>query len=243
MGFVNIPTGLAINTSTPADRTTAAGMRKVLGALFRQSTPGAPVPGIIPSVAGTPLDVLPSASAMEYVVKAGYAVTTRTGQGAYLVGTDTDVTVTTDAANVTNPRIDIIYIYQPDPELADSGKARIEVAVGSPSASPVAPSIPTGALELGRKLVPAGAANTSTGTAISNKAAQTSLAVTWASIPDKPTTFTPATHTHTAAQITDPTNLDVGKIRGQRIYVIEDGDPNPSPLSVGDVVIKYTPAP
>jgi hypothetical protein len=42
--------------------------------------------------------------------------------------------------------------------------------------------------------------------------------VNWADIAGKPTTFTPSAHTHVASAITDPQNLDVGKIAGHRIY-------------------------
>ena len=47
-------------------------------------------------------------------------------------------------------------------------------------------------------------------------------AVDWSSIQNKPNTFTPSAHTHTASQITDPLNLSVGdsqKVQGHRIYV------------------------
>jgi len=42
-------------------------------------------------------------------------------------------------------------------------------------------------------------------------------AVTWADVSGKPATFTPSAHTHTASAITDPVNLDVGKINGVKI--------------------------
>jgi hypothetical protein len=40
----------------------------------------------------------------------------------------------------------------------------------------------------------------------------------WASITGKPATFPPSLHTHVAADITDPQNLNVGKVNGVRIY-------------------------
>jgi hypothetical protein len=48
--------------------------------------------------------------------------------------------------------------------------------------------------------------------------ATTAAAVGWSSITGKPTTFTPSTHKHLAAEITDPQNLDVGRVNGIKVY-------------------------
>lgn len=174
--MVTIPTGLAINVADASQRTTASGFRAVLGSLFKQSSPGVPVAGVIPGPSGTnPLLVTTRTTDMSYDVAAGYAVTTRTGQGAYLVGTLTGQNIVTAGGDAANPRYDRIYIVQPDPELSESGQARIDVVQGTPSANPSLPAIPTGALELARKLVPAGAATTSAGSALSNYATKTAL--------------------------------------------------------------------
>lgn len=175
--MVTIPTGLAINTATVSDRANALSFRRILGALFKQTSAGNPVAGIMPGP-NTPLDVQTSPTSMQYYVKAGYAVTARTNQGAYLVGNQADVTLPVSVGNATNPRYDRIYIVQPDPELGETGQARIDVVQGTPAAAPSVPALPTGALELGRKLVPAGASNTGTGTAVSNKAPNVGFA--WA---------------------------------------------------------------
>lgn len=64
----------------------------------------------------------------------------------------------------------------------------------------------------------------------------TAPAVSWANISDKPTAFTPASHTHTAAQITDPSSLNVGKVNGVRIYSTANSTPPTSPApAVGDL--------
>jgi hypothetical protein len=176
--MTTIPTGLAINTAVSGDRTTAAGFRKVFSALFRQTAQGVPVAGILDGP-GSPLNVGVNAGAMSYHVNAGFAVTTRSSGGAYLVGTDTALDITTSVGDATNPRIDLIYIVQPDPELSESGQARIDVQIGTASASPVSPtaSLPAGALVLAQKTVPAGASNTSTGAALTNFATKTKLAM------------------------------------------------------------------
>lgn len=41
--------------------------------------------------------------------------------------------------------------------------------------------------------------------------------IDWSAVANKPTTFNPSTHTHTASQISDPQNLNVGKINGRRV--------------------------
>lgn len=174
--MVTIPTGLAINVADVTQRTTASGFRAVLASLFKQSAPGVPVVGVIPGPSGTtPLLVTTRTTDMTYDVSAGFAVTSRAGQGAYVVGTVSNVNLPTTGGDATNPRYDRIYIVQPDPELSETGQARIDVAQGTPSANPGLPSIPTGALELARKLVPAGAATTSAGSALSNYAVKTAL--------------------------------------------------------------------
>lgn len=219
--MVAIPTGLAINTPVVEDRTTASGFRKVLAALFAGSAVGAPASGIL-SGPGTPLKVEPSTTAMEYLVRAGYALTVRTNQGAYIVGTDDDLTIPTAVADGSNPRIDILYIVQPDPELSEAGVARIDVVSGAPGASPEVPALPAGALELGRKVVPAGASNAAEGSAVSNRPATTGLRVGWSAVDGKPTEFTPAAHNHSASQITNPSALSVGdsaKVGGHRVFV------------------------
>lgn len=94
----------------------------------------------------------------------------------YLLGTaasgivfptnDASFKATTTAAPGSNSRIDIIYIRQ-HCLAADGGTdtdniAEIKVAQGAASGSPIAPTLPTGAMELARATVPAGTTSTST---------------------------------------------------------------------------------
>lgn len=64
-------------------------------------------------------------------------------------------------------------------------------------------------------------------------------AVTWATLPGKPTTFTPSAHTHVAADIPaiEQAKLDVGKISGKRIYSTPgNATPPTSPApALGDI--------
>jgi hypothetical protein len=241
--MVSIPTGLAINTPVAGDRTTASGFRKVLGALFKQSAPGVPLAGILPAQSGaTPLLVTSDPSTMVYHVSAGFALTTRTSQGAYLVGTLTDVNVPTIPADAVYGRYDVLYIFQPDPELADTGVARIDVVNGAATNSPVEPAVPTGALKLGRKLVPAGASNTSVGTAIDGLAGMTGLNVDWSNIVNKPSTFPPAAHS--GALVTSgiiPAGVTLagdltGTIDGKNFTVSQT---QPTGANVGDLWIGW----
>jgi hypothetical protein len=220
--MVNILTGLAINSDVPGERTPPISFRMILASLLQQTAAGAPVPGILPAP-GTPLAVLGSASAMSYTVKAGYAVTTRASKGAYVVGTPTDVTVPTAAAHSTLPRIDRIYIVQPDPELSETGVARIDVVNGTPASTPTVPALPAGALELARKTIAAGATNTNAGAAMTDQAATTALNIGKIA----------------ASAINDPLNLNVGKINGSKITSKGDGIAPTSP-AVGDIWVDWS---
>jgi hypothetical protein len=159
MGTTQINTGLVVKKNTDGVGTNAQGFRRAIAALFGQSSPGVPIAGRLGSdhlvVAGT--------SGMSYTVGPGAAVITRTAQGVYLVPLHQSVTVTTDPTGGVNPRIDRIYVQQPDPELDGptvDPHAVIGVVVGSPAASPLLPALPTGALELARCQVPGNATRT-----------------------------------------------------------------------------------
>lgn len=219
--MVNILTGIAINSNVPGERTPPISFRLVMASLLQQTAAGAPVPGILPSP-GTPLAVAGAAS-MQYVVSAGYAVTTRAGKGAYILGTPTSVTVPTTPAHSTLPRIDRIYIVQPDPELSESGVARIDVVQGTPASSPTVPALPAGALELARKTIAAGATNTSGGAAFTNIAAKTGLNI----------------GAILAAQISDPENINAGRVNGVKITSLDTGV-GPVGPSVGDVWVDWS---
>lgn len=229
---VTVPTGAFINTAVSGDRTTASGLRRVFAALLAQSAAGVPTPGILALAGLTPLDIVTSASVMTYNVLAGFAVTSRTNQGAYIVGSLSESLVDVAVGDASNPRIDRIYIVQPDPELAEAGVARIEVVQGTPGANPSLPAIPAGALELGRKLVPAGASNTNAGTPISNKAALTGLNVLASQVGGLTVLLdakAALSHTHTASQVTDlSTNGNAARVGGVKITVQTTATADPS---------------
>lgn len=216
--MVAISPGLAINSSDPSQRTPPSSFRYILATLFRQVTPGRPVAGVIAAQTNArPLSVTGSLTTMSYNVSAGYAITTRTGEGAYIVGTPVDVTVETAPGHASLRRYDVLYIVQPDYEKSEVGSARIDVAQGAPSSNPQVPSIPEGALELRRALVTAGATTTAALT-YTNAAPTTTLNIGSVS----------------AAQISDPENISVTKIGGKRITVSNTA---PSQPSIGDVWI------
>lgn len=176
--MVAVAAGLVVDLNTTNQGTTAQGFRRALAVLFRQTAPGVASPGRLGS---DHFVVSGSASAMEYGVSGGGLVLVRsTANGAYLVGVPDAQTVPTDPADGVNPRIDRIYARQPDPLLDGSAvdvSFVIDVAVGAAAASPVLPALPAGALELGRKLIAAGAVNTQAGAAFTDPAPVTGLNV------------------------------------------------------------------
>lgn len=60
------------------------------------------------------------------------------------------------------------------------------------------------------------------------RAAPANTAVAWTAITGKPSTFPPSPHTHVAADITDPQNLNVGMVGGIAFYATADSTTPPS---------------
>lgn len=84
--------------------------------------------------------------------------------GALLIQNDGDVKVPLNAAPSANSRIDVVYVMQREtrpPMSDDSDFPVFGVAIGVAAATPVAPSVPAGALALAQVLLPAGVSNTS----------------------------------------------------------------------------------
>lgn len=84
--------------------------------------------------------------------------------GALLIQNDGDVKVPLSAAPSANSRIDVVYVMQHEtrpPMSDDSDFPVFGVAQGVAAATPVAPSVPSGALALAQVLLPAGVSNTS----------------------------------------------------------------------------------
>ncbi|KJL39903.1 hypothetical protein [Microbacterium trichothecenolyticum] len=174
--MVTTAAGLAIDLNDDLDGTTAVGFRRALAVLFKQSSPGVAETGRLGSdhlvVSGDP-------GAMRYHVSAGGIVITRAATGgAYIVGLPQGDSIDTNPSDGINPRIDIIYCRQPDPALDGSSievDFVVDVAIGTPASSPIAPTLPDGAVELARKQLAADASNTSGGLPFTNIAPTTGL--------------------------------------------------------------------
>lgn len=83
--------------------------------------------------------------------------------GALLIQNDGNVKVPIAAAPSANSRIDVVYVKQHEtrpPMSDDSDFPVFGVARGVAAATPVAPSVPSGALALAQVLLPAGVSNT-----------------------------------------------------------------------------------
>lgn len=136
--------------------------REFLGAmLFSNSTTDmfSPRTGVLGSgvwnTAGNkPADLLalPQGSPNQQItVLRGRCVAGRTGVGGYLISFETDTTFTMPAADGTNPRIDVVYVYAYDkgPFGADAFHGpKLLVETGTPAGSPVAPSVPADAVKI-----------------------------------------------------------------------------------------------
>lgn len=127
--------------------TTALEVRKGLAGLFTG-------PGVLP---GADFPLVTGAASWAYIVRKAHWVTSRgDSDGMHLWGNDGDRGAATDPAPGSGlSRIDIIYALHPSAdENADTDSVPvIAVAKGSPSSTPVAPTLPPGALELGRNLM------------------------------------------------------------------------------------------
>lgn len=83
--------------------------------------------------------------------------------GALLIQNDGNVKVPLNAAPSANSRIDVVYVKQNEarsPMSDSSDVPAFGVAKGVAAATPVAPSVPAGALALAQVLLPAGVSNT-----------------------------------------------------------------------------------
>jgi hypothetical protein len=167
---VTVENGLGTASATAGNRVDQVGHRRAQ-AFFVQNTAGVAVPGVL---GANPLTGY--ASQMKYKIAAtGFVLTRSPDTGAVILPIPSAIDVPTTAAPTANPRIDIIYVKQPLEELSESGKAFIEVANGTPAASPTPPTLPAGALEIGRHLVKVGDAGTATAEGFTNLAADVSL--------------------------------------------------------------------
>lgn len=150
------------------DQNTAQNGRFVMGAFFQNAASSTAAnsawrDGVIPGVFSVSLGTYRSFHVTEnsptgssVLVQPGHAVVTRTGQGLYVCPNSTARVVALDAADVTNPRIDLIVLQVLDQPLGDSvTQSQVRAVTGTPSGSPVAPALPTGAIPLARVAVAA----------------------------------------------------------------------------------------
>lgn len=203
--MVTTTAGFTIDRNEDGDGTTAIGIRRALAVMLEQVSPGVAKPGRFGDghfyVSGT--------NGWAYTVTGGGLVIVRTETGgAYVVGMPSGVTVPTTPADGINPRYDVIYAVQPDPAVDGVDvdvDFRVDVAHGAAAATPVAPSIPAGAVVLARKIVSPGDTGTNAGSAITDRLAVTGLnvpSITWENVNGKPTTFPPSAHTHAWSAVT-----------------------------------------
>lgn len=162
--------GLFVRKDSTAG-TGPADARKALAGLIHRLGSGAPRQGLL-----SPVQVV-GTTGWAYSVPAAWWVTSRgLADGVVLAGSDGVVTVPTDPAPATGSRIDVIYVLHRDVDQADPDSASVvDVARGVASGTPVAPSIPAGAMEIARATVASTHANTLAAT-ISQTAPYTGLA-------------------------------------------------------------------
>lgn len=141
-------------------------------------------PGVLPGGA-TPL--VTGTSGMAYSVGAAGFVTSRgAADGFHLFTNDGSVTVGTTGVGSTVPaapgtglsRIDIVWVFHPSAgDNADTtSEPAFGVSSGTAASSPVAPSLPPGALELARNVMSAGVTSTAmSGNSISQTAPYTAV--------------------------------------------------------------------
>lgn len=105
-------------------------------------------------------------SDLSYQVASGVAVASRSGSDGYVElyfegGTAGPV----EAGDPSNPRIDAVWVKAGDIQQGDpDNRVHVGVAQGTPSASPVCPSVPAGCTIIAQMRMPAGSTKTSSAT-------------------------------------------------------------------------------
>lgn len=139
--------------------------RDMSGLFVCDNTTMKPVPGILDRSQDNL--VTGRGDSMSVTVHAFNAVLNR--YGALLIQNDGDVKVPLSAAPSANSRIDVVYVKQNEtrsPMSDSSDVPEFGVAKGVAAATPVAPSVPAGALALAQVLLPAGVSNTAAAGAV-----------------------------------------------------------------------------
>ena len=108
-----------------------------------------------------------SPAAMNVYVADGWAAivgTTQADMGTYVAYNDASVLLTITTANPTNPRIDLICMTVNDSYYSGvADNVVFQVVAGTPSATPVAPSLPANSISLATVYVGAGALSITSG--------------------------------------------------------------------------------
>lgn len=178
-----ISAGLGASSATAGYRLDVLAHRRANAYLLSQSAPGIAKPGVIGAVS----PVAGIAGQMKYTISAFGAVLTRTPDvGAVVIASPATITLDTGAAPSTNPRIDAIYVYQPLEDQGDTaGLPVVAVAQGTAAASPVAPTVPNGALILALHRVAPGDSGTATANGFTSVAADVSIPSVVAALADR----------------------------------------------------------
>lgn len=146
--------------------------RKALAGLITPAGAFGARPGVLSGLTVT------GTAGWAYSISPGHLVTSRSAtDGIVLSANDGAATISTSPAPGTGGRIDLIWVRHGDVDLGDATSENVfGVTQGTVAASPVAPALPTGAMELARATVMAGAASTSAaGVTLTNTARRTGL--------------------------------------------------------------------
>lgn len=155
--------GLFVARDAGGNGTTPTAARQALAGLLAKNPDGTVRTGVLADGLGP---VVTGTSGMSYSVRRHVAVAKAAEiNGPVLVPNDGPVAVSTTPAPGSNSRIDVIYVQQRfvqgDGGSESTNQPVIGVAQGATSATPSAPSIPSGAVELARATVTAGTQATS----------------------------------------------------------------------------------
>lgn len=164
--MTTVLTGLAVARDGSNNGTTPKGFRLAIGGLLaKNGASGVDVrKGVLWDNGGA---VVTGNAGMTYSVRSCNAVVMpSTTQGPVIVPNDATISIATTAAPGSNSRIDVIWVRQ-HLVAADGGSdsdviGEWGVTQGAVAASPTAPAIPTGAVELARATVTAGTTATNT---------------------------------------------------------------------------------
>jgi hypothetical protein len=161
---VAVQTGLFVHQLADGFGATPRGSRLALAGLLYKNTDGTVRTGVLADGLGP---VVTGAAGMSYNIRKHVAVTkVSETNGPTLVPNDGTVSVATTPAPGSNSRIDVIWVKQNHIQ-GDGGSGTTSntpefgVVQGASSATPSAPSVPAGALELARVTVTSGTTATS----------------------------------------------------------------------------------